>query len=300
MEMMRSESVAAYEWLADKNPHHWSRAYFKDTAVCDMLCNNMCEAFNKAILQARDKPVITLMEMIRNYLMKRLVKKRAKLDKWTHDIGPNVFRILEKLKMESSICQPEYSGNLKYQVRCLGDEQYVVDIDTKTCACNRWQLIGIPCIHGISCILSSNRDPIDYIHYRYKKESYRKAYAPIIYGINGPRMWPKTNDKPVQCPQFKKQRGRPKKSRNLQSDEVRVGGKTKLMRNYVMVRCSMCKKEGHNNSTCEKRAGRNFDGSSLQPSQGTPTQVSNQPQGLQPSQGTNQSVQPTQGSNRMG
>ncbi|TXG49115.1 hypothetical protein EZV62_024990 [Acer yangbiense] len=115
MERMRSESVAAYEWLTDKDPHHWSRAYFKDTAVCDMLCNNMCEAFNKAILQARDKLVITHMEMIRNYLMKRLVKKRAELEKWTHDIGPNVFRIVEKLKMESSICQTEYNGNLKYQ-----------------------------------------------------------------------------------------------------------------------------------------------------------------------------------------
>ena len=81
MEKMRSERVVAYEWLEEKDHVHWSRAYFKDTAVCDMLCNNMCEAFNKAILQARDKPMITLMEMIRNYLMKRLVRKRAEVEK---------------------------------------------------------------------------------------------------------------------------------------------------------------------------------------------------------------------------
>ncbi|KAK3198229.1 hypothetical protein Dsin_021644 [Dipteronia sinensis] len=122
MERMRSESVVAYEWLVNKDPHHWSRAYFKDIVVCVMLCNNMCEAFNKAILQARDKPVITLMEMIRNYLMNRLVKKRVELEKWKHDIGPNVFRGKEKLKIESSICHPKYSGNLKYQVRGPGDE----------------------------------------------------------------------------------------------------------------------------------------------------------------------------------
>ncbi|KAK0602496.1 hypothetical protein LWI29_034035 [Acer saccharum] len=136
--------------------------------------------------------------------------------------GPNVFKVVERLKLESSVCHPEYSGNFHYQVRGPGDDQHIVDIDKKTCACNRWQLIGIPCIHGISAPLSSNRDPIDYIHNKYKKENFIKAYAPVIYGINGPMMWPKTNDKPLECPLFKKQIGRPKKAKALQADEVRV------------------------------------------------------------------------------
>ncbi|KAK3182920.1 hypothetical protein Dsin_030206 [Dipteronia sinensis] len=235
MEKMRSKSVAAYEWLVDKDHVHWSITYFNDTTICDMLCNNMCEAFSKAILQARDKPVITLMEMIINYLMKWLVRKRAEVEKWNHDIGSNVFK-------------------------CLRDNQHIVDINKKTCACNRWQLTGIPCIHGISALLSSNCDSIDYIHNKYKKDKLIKAYAPVIYGINGLRMWPKTNDKPLQCPLFKKQKGRLKKARNLQSDEVRVGGKTKLNRNYVVVRCSKYKKEGHNKSTQIEGVGWSLDG----------------------------------------
>ncbi|KAK0602137.1 hypothetical protein LWI29_030703 [Acer saccharum] len=161
-ENMRSESVAAYEWLVEKDPVHWSRAYLKDTAV------------------------------------------------------------VERLKLESNICHPKYNGNFHYQVSDPGDDQHIVDIDKKTCACNRWQLTGIPCIYGISALLSSNRDPIDYLHNKYKKENFIKAYAPVIYGINGPMMWPKTNDKPLECPLFKKQKGRPKKARALQADEVRV------------------------------------------------------------------------------
>ncbi|KAK3194188.1 hypothetical protein Dsin_025498 [Dipteronia sinensis] len=136
---MRSESVAAYECLVDKDHVYWSRAYFKATSVCDMLCNNMCEAFNRAIPQTSDKLVITLMEMIINYLMK--------------------------------------SGNFYYQVRGHEDDQHIVDINKKTCACNMWQLIGIPCIHGISAPLSSNHDPSDYIHNKYKKDNLIKAYA---------------------------------------------------------------------------------------------------------------------------
>ncbi|KAI9200215.1 hypothetical protein LWI28_004264 [Acer negundo] len=137
----------------------------------------------------------------------------------------------------------------------LGDEQYVVDIENKTCACNKWQLIRIPCIHGISALSSSNRDPYQFIDIKYKKESFLKAYNPVIYGINGPSVWPKTNDKTIQCPDFKKQRGRPKMARNLQSNEVRVGGKTKLRRNYVVLRCTKCRQEGHNRGTCDRRAG---------------------------------------------
>ncbi|KAK2638292.1 hypothetical protein Ddye_026087 [Dipteronia dyeriana] len=77
MEKMKTESLPTYNWLAGKYAKHWSRAFFKDTALCDMACNNICEAFNAAILAARDKPIITMLEMIRNYLMTRLVRKRA-------------------------------------------------------------------------------------------------------------------------------------------------------------------------------------------------------------------------------
>ncbi|KAK1568590.1 hypothetical protein Q3G72_026313 [Acer saccharum] len=133
MEKMKTESLPAYNWLAGKDAKHWSRAFFKDTALCDMVCNNMCEAFNAAILSARDKPIITMMEMIRNYLMTRLVRKRAELEKWSHQIGPKVFRFVEKIKQENVYCYPRYSGNYTYQVRGRGEEQFVVDINSRTC-----------------------------------------------------------------------------------------------------------------------------------------------------------------------
>ncbi|KAK3230937.1 hypothetical protein Dsin_002818 [Dipteronia sinensis] len=85
MKKMKTESPPAYNWLVGKGAKHWPRAFFKDTTLCDMLCNNMCEAFNVAILAARDKPIITMMEMIRNYLMTRLVRKMAGLEKWSHE-----------------------------------------------------------------------------------------------------------------------------------------------------------------------------------------------------------------------
>ncbi|KAK3218549.1 hypothetical protein Dsin_012519 [Dipteronia sinensis] len=69
----------------------------------------------------------------------------------------------------------------------------------------KWQLTEIPCIHGMSALLNSNHDPIQFVHKMYKKEKFMKAYNPVIYdGINRPSMWPNTNKKPVQVPEFKK------------------------------------------------------------------------------------------------
>ena len=82
-----------------------------------MLCNNYCEGFNSAILEARDKPIITLLEMIRNYLMKRMAKKRVQVEKWHHPVGPKVFKFMEKVKLKTSGCQSDFCGNNIFQVR---------------------------------------------------------------------------------------------------------------------------------------------------------------------------------------
>ena len=76
----------------------------------------MCEAFNYAIIKAHDKPIITLLEMIKNYLMNMLTRKRQEIQKWTHAVGPIVFKQMEKGKLETAICKPTYSGDRVFQV----------------------------------------------------------------------------------------------------------------------------------------------------------------------------------------
>ncbi|KAH7847383.1 hypothetical protein Vadar_025501 [Vaccinium darrowii] len=62
MECMKEENAEAYEYLAAEPARYWSRSHFKEIVKCDMVCNNMCEAFNKAILEAREKSIIEMLE----------------------------------------------------------------------------------------------------------------------------------------------------------------------------------------------------------------------------------------------
>ena len=128
----------------------------------------------------------------------------------------------------------------------------MVDLENRTCACKRWQLIGLPCVHAMSVLLTQHEYPFDFVDDCYKREAYLKAYSPVIYGLNGPAMWPKTNQLPIQCLEFKKQYGRSRKSRVLQSDEVRHGGRTKLRKNYSVCHCSNCGEQGHNLRSCKQ------------------------------------------------
>ena len=62
MKDLKDVNERAYNWLAAKNPSEWSKSHFKESVKCDMLLNNVCESFNGAILDARDKPIVTLLE----------------------------------------------------------------------------------------------------------------------------------------------------------------------------------------------------------------------------------------------
>ncbi|KAH7862358.1 hypothetical protein Vadar_003681 [Vaccinium darrowii] len=128
MEELHKEDPGAYVWLShpDRNHCHWSRSHFIVTPKCDILLNNLCEPFNKVILFARDKPILTMLERLRLYLTDRLVKRRAFAFTWVDDLGPKIHKKIEKVKQR------------------------------------RWDLTGIPCENGAMVIAENGVQPEDY------------------------------------------------------------------------------------------------------------------------------------------
>ena len=71
---MEIESKDAHYELRSKSTHQWARHAFPYYPRCDMLLNKLCEIFNSKIMGARKKPLVTLLETIRRYLMIRIRK----------------------------------------------------------------------------------------------------------------------------------------------------------------------------------------------------------------------------------
>ncbi|KAG8491862.1 hypothetical protein CXB51_015192 [Gossypium anomalum] len=119
MDELRKTNHHAYNWLKKKNPAHWSRSHFSIRSYSDMLVNNLSESFNKVnpyvlcflliisnsliiyvvygqmILEARGKPILTMMETVRTKIMLLIVKKKEEADKWKRTLCPKIKKKLD-------------------------------------------------------------------------------------------------------------------------------------------------------------------------------------------------------------
>ena len=76
--------------------------------------NNICEAFNSAILEFRDKPIIQLFNDIRHYLMQRFINNKKKVLRYNGCLCPKIQDILEAIKVSSN----KWTPNLVRDEKC--------------------------------------------------------------------------------------------------------------------------------------------------------------------------------------
>lgn len=57
-------------------------SFISDVLKFETVGNNMCEIFNEVFFQTRSKPIISLFEDIRQYVMNKIVVKIAYVIKW--------------------------------------------------------------------------------------------------------------------------------------------------------------------------------------------------------------------------
>ncbi|KAL4568508.1 hypothetical protein LXL04_024122 [Taraxacum kok-saghyz] len=235
-------------------------------AISDILLNNLCEVFNSKLIQARDKPIISCLEFIRQYLMKRICNVLKVIGKATGPLTPTATKLLERNREASVQYRARWSGTSKFEVYGPWHDQHVVDMKEMSCTCRRWELNGIPCKHAIATIheMGDSGEVVGelytYVNKVYYLETWKEAYSHHVDPIKGRAMWPKS-----QCP-FKltppphhTQPGRPKKERKRsvheRSQSQSQGETQRLSRKHVSKRCGKCNNRGHNSRTCKGQGG---------------------------------------------
>jgi hypothetical protein len=79
----------AFKYIEKVDPRMWSRHAFRASSCSYILLKNTAECFNEWILEAREKPILTYMKMIRRQLMNRFNQKSSGTTTSTSVIRPN-------------------------------------------------------------------------------------------------------------------------------------------------------------------------------------------------------------------
>ncbi|XP_071708993.1 uncharacterized protein [Rutidosis leptorrhynchoides] len=239
--------------------HRYCVKHLHGRAHSDVLLSNMCEVLNRWLVDARDKPIITCLEFVREYLMKRIVNVINRMSKCQGPLTPAATKIFEGNQKDAHKLTVLWNGDGKYQVNGPHGEQVVVDIVNKVCACRRWELTGIPCKHVVVVLWNMSRvndetvGPLEsWVHRVHWLDTWKNTYNYKINPVNGIDMWRKSDVPTKLLPSIKEATtGRPKKNRKKGVDEkVDLIGKTKLSKKGTINRCGNCKEPGHNKRCC--------------------------------------------------
>ena len=97
-EMLTQKALSpkAYKYLSGVDPALWTRSHFPTHLTSDLLVNNVSECFNAYIMEARDKPIITMVETIRKKLMRQYQVKRDGMRKMDERLCPAIMRKLDR------------------------------------------------------------------------------------------------------------------------------------------------------------------------------------------------------------
>ncbi|XP_025637216.1 uncharacterized protein [Arachis hypogaea] len=192
MQIIRQINVDAHKHLNAIPPRFWSRSRFNFHSKYDTLVNNMCESFNGGIVEFREKPIVTMLEDIRVYLMTRWDVNRERIKNFNGTLLPRIRMKLERRGRSAGEWRPYWSAAQTYEV-VNGLNKFAVDLSAHECSCRKWQLSGIPCTHAISCINFKSLDIDAFVDDCYKKAAYVKCYDSVINHLNDSDLWEITN-----------------------------------------------------------------------------------------------------------
>ncbi|GJT57276.1 mutator type transposase [Tanacetum coccineum] len=201
MEEMKNHNIEAYEWLRKIPPQHWARSHFSGRAKSNILLNNMCEVLNRQLVDGRDKPIITCLEYIREYLMKRIVNVQKVQDKCDGPLTPNAAKIFKLVEKAAAKLKVDWNGSDLYQ-------EIGVEWDTL----HTWDMASNGTDTGI---------PESYCNPCHWLLTWKEMNMFKINPVNGPQAW-KKSDVPTTIipPKPHLQIGRPPKKRKKSAAEL--------------------------------------------------------------------------------
>ncbi|XP_013745523.2 uncharacterized protein LOC106448146 [Brassica napus] len=240
-------NASCAEYLEGIGFEHWARVHFSGKRY-DVMTSNIAESWNSVLREAREYPILALVEFIISKLMNWFSERRNVTNNGSGSFTPRVLEIIAGNFEQSGGMLASKINNFKYEVRTKEGESFHIYLSVKSCSCNVFQTLMISCSHAISAVIKSKTRVETLVSGVYSLECLATAYKDEIFPISNNMTGEHRNigavDMEVLPPATKRPPGRPRKSRILSTGEIRMKAPRKK---HV---CSRCKGSGHNRATC--------------------------------------------------
>nr|GFB44505.1 hypothetical protein [Tanacetum cinerariifolium] len=185
-------------------------------------------AEHRQLKDGRDKPIITCLEFIREYLMKRIVIVQQVISKSNGPLTSKATKVFEVIKKIAAQYTISWNGGNLYQAVGPKGDQCVVNVEKRACFCRKWDLTE------------------SWVNPSYWLATWEEMYRFKINPCNGPDLWP-PSDSPITytLAEYHKPAGRPSKKRKKSAAELFNGlvKNGKLSRFGQTVTCCKCCKK---------------------------------------------------------
>ncbi|CAE5987980.1 unnamed protein product [Arabidopsis arenosa] len=151
-EEIERASPGCAEYLMVIGLEHWTRSHCYGQRY-NIMTSNVAESLNAVLKEARELPIVTTLEYIRGTLMTWFEKRREKATQHEKPLTPKVEEIVQRDYERSTCYDVAKINNEQYEIKTTTGLSYVVDIQKRTCTCEEFNLLQIPCSHAIAAAI---------------------------------------------------------------------------------------------------------------------------------------------------
>lgn len=144
------------------------------------MTSNVAETWNAVLREAREYPILPLIEYIRSKVMTWFSMRRQLQCKGDNHLTPRVSEIVQANFENCGMYEVSVIARDQYEVKYKLGYIFHVNLASHTCTCNEFQSLKIPCTHAVAAAIRYKVRVESLVSECYTLTTYRAAYAAII------------------------------------------------------------------------------------------------------------------------
>ncbi|XP_038989086.1 uncharacterized protein LOC113462730 [Phoenix dactylifera] len=151
------------------------------------------ESFNAWISEARHRPVLDLLDVVRQKIMMKMEARRRMAARWKGNLVPVVIKYVRDISLKLGDYNVYRTSDYRAEVIETNGRHEVI-LNEQRCSCRLWEVSGIPCVHAVAFICSMRGANLEnFVSEYFTIAKYKTVYALEIGPLPDKAQWIKVD-----------------------------------------------------------------------------------------------------------